>query len=267
MNNITIDYLFRLLLRKLVIILLTAALCGASAFSYCNWFAPRTYAAEASILIGNGAFNFGGDDETAEEETEEVNPTDDIASLKGYTTSQNKISGGDIQSSMYLASTCLELLQAQPIYQDLAEEMGYDREDFQSFKNAVTVSLRSDDSIFIVIRVLSSSPDMAMKIANTFAQIAPEYLNGFIPLADVGVADVAHTAVLVSPQTMLMTAIFAVGGAVVSYLLALLLDMNDKTIKGEDDFTSNYSIPLLGSVPDFETHASKTGGYSNAAKQ
>ena len=151
MNNITIEYLFQLLLRRIWIVIVSGLLCGMITFTYCSLFATEIYSASAKVIIGNGAFSFGEEDE------ENVDLSSDISSLKSY--SSYKISGSDIQSSMYLANTCKELLQAQPIYEQLAEAMGENKNTYNSFKRSITVDLASEDSIFITITAKSTSPE------------------------------------------------------------------------------------------------------------
>ena len=260
MNNITIEYLFQLFLRRIWIVLVSAVLCAVITFTYCSLFATEVYSATSKIIIGNGAFNFGEEDE------ENVNINSNMPTLSALAS--NKISGSDIQSSMYLANTCKELLQAQPIYEQLAVAMGEDKEDYNSFMRDITVDLASEDSIFITITAESTSPKKAVKMANSFASLAPKYLSQYIPLADVGVTDTANRAVLTKPRTFLMTALLMVAGAVISFLISLIFDMNDKTIKGENDFTQIYNIPILGTVPDFDNPTSmNTGGYGNATQK
>ncbi len=260
MNNITIEYLFQLLLRRIWIVIVSAVLCAAISFTYCNWFATEIYSATAKVIIGNGAFNFGEEDE------ENVDLTSSLPSLTAYTS--YKISGSDIQSSMYLANACKELLQAQPIYEQLAVAMGASKDDYNAFKRSISVNLASEDSIFITITAQSTSPAKAVEMANTFAALTPKYLNEYMPLADVGVTDTANSATMISPRTFFMTGLLGLAGAIVSYLIALIFDMNDKTIKGETDFTQTYNIPILGTVPDFDNPTSmNTGGYGNGAQK
>lgn len=260
MNNITIEYLFQLLLRRIWIVIVSGLLCGVITFTYCSLFATEIYSASAKVIIGNGAFSFGEEDE------ENVDLSSDISSLKSY--SSYKISGSDIQSSMYLANACKELLQAQPIYEQLAEAMGENKDTYNSFRRSIVVDLASEDSIFITITASSTSPEKAVEMANTFAALTPKYLNKYIPLADVGVTDTASSAGKTAPRTVFYTCLLTLAGAIVSYLIALIFDMNDKTIKGETDFTQTYTIPILGTVPDFDNPtAMSTGGYSNGTQK
>ena len=44
-------------------------------------------------------------------------------------------------------------------------------------------------------------------------------------------------------------------GCVLVLAIAILVSMMDKTIKGEKDFSANYDIPVLGSIPNFRVAA------------
>ena len=58
---------------------------------------------------------------------------------------------------------------------------------------------------------------------------------------------------MVYPKTMSTVMIVALVGAVLAFAVVLLIDSFDQAILGEEDFTSHYNIPLIGSVPDFES--------------
>ena len=44
-------------------------------------------------------------------------------------------------------------------------------------------------------------------------------------------------------------------GAVLVFAIAIIITVMDKTIKGENDFTANYDIPILGNIPNFKAAA------------
>ena len=55
------------------------------------------------------------------------------------------------------------------------------------------------------------------------------------------------------------TGVAGVVGAVASYVVLFILESMNRAIKGEEDFTNNFDVPLLGAVPDFEN--AESGGY------
>jgi len=61
--------------------------------------------------------------------------------------------------------------------------------------------------------------------------------------------------------------IFVLLGAVVTCVLLVLFASLDQTIKSEEDFTETFTVPVLGSVPNFDNsptyaYRAKTGSVS-----
>ncbi len=246
MNEITIEYLARLLVRRLLIVILAAAIFASAAFGYSYFLVEPIYKASSQIIVSNGAVIIEG--------SGTYDPTD-----------TSKINGSDIQSSIYLAKVCESLLETQDFYKSLAEKLD-NKYTYNQLNGYVSVSLNREDDLFLNISANHKSPEEAQKIANTMVNMAPDYLNEYMPTAKVMVTAVAEKAPKVYPKTISNTAIFFVIGAAVAYLIALFVDLNDKTIKGVGDFSECYNIPILGSVPNFENSDSQ-GGYSYAEKQ
>lgn len=240
MKEITIEYLVTLLVRRLLLMLLAAAVFAAAAFGYCRLLVDPVYKSTAQIVVSNGAViienEMGIDD--------------------------SKISGSDIQSSIYLADVCVGLLQTQDFYKKLSDKLE-NKYSYGRLDGFISVSLNREEDLFINISVNNTSPEEAKKIANTMVAMAPDYLKDFMPSAKIMITATADNASKVAPRTAMTTALFFVIGAAAVYLIALIVDLNDKTIKGVADFTDNYNISLLGSVPNFEL-TELQGGYSYA---
>lgn len=247
MNEINLLYLLRLFLRRIVIIICAAVLCAVLVFSYCKWFATPVYSASSQLIITNGALII---DDTSEDNVEI------------YTS---KIASQDVQASMYLADVCVSLLETQDIYKALAANFD-NKYSYQELQGSVSISLNKSEGIFINISVKNASAEDAVKIANSFAVMAPDYLSGYFPSAKVGITYTADKAGLASPRTTTNTFIGFIAGAAIAYLIVFIIDINDRTIKGETDFAECYNIPILGSIPDFENTDVQSGGYQNAVK-
>lgn len=247
MNEINLMYLFRLFLRRIIIIICAAVLCAALVFGYCNWFATPIYKANSQLIITNGALII---DDTGEDAADIYN---------------SKIISQDVQASNYLADVCVSLLETQDIYKELSANFD-NKYTYQQLQGCISVALNKEDGIFINITVKNTSPDEAVKIANSFAVMAPDYLSGYFPSAKVGITYTADKAGLTSPKTVTNTFVGFIAGAAIAFLIALIVDLNDKTIKGETDFTECYNMPILGSIPDFENTEAVSGGYQNGIK-
>lgn len=242
MNEITIPYLFNLLLRKLYIVLISAVFCAGCAFGYCHFFATPIYSASAQLIISNGAVIM--------DNSQEVSSTDDIS----------KISSTDIQASMYLSNVCVDLLQSQKIYELLAEALN-NKYSYQTLRSLITVSLKEQDSIFLNVSTKNVDPEEAVKIVNTFVAMAPEYLTDYMPSAKAVPTTQSSKASLVAPKKARVTALGFATGALIAYAILLLIEINDKTITDEYNFTECYNISVLGCVPNFVTATAEGEEY------
>lgn len=243
MKEITIEYLFKLFVQRLFLILLSAIIFAAAAFGYCQFVVDPVYRVNSQIVVSNGAVI--------------------IESELG--TEDSKINGNDIQSSFYLADVCVGLLQTQDFYKQLAEKLD-NKYSYTQLDGFISVTTKDEDDLFITISVDNTSPEEAKKIANTMVTMAPDYLKEFMPLAKVMITATADNVSKVAPRTLMSTAFFFVVGMAVMYLILLIIALNDKTIKGVADFTENYNLAVLGAVPNFDS-AETQGGYSYAEKK
>lgn len=251
MNELNLAYLLKLFLHRLYIIIITAVVFAASAFGYCKFIATPTYSATSQIIVSNGSLLVDSNDAFAGEE---------LYDIPDITTQ-------DIQASIYLAEKFVSFLETQDIYRQL-ESVFDGKYTSSQLQSAISVSLKKENDIFINISAKSASMQEAVKIANTFASIAPDYLKSIVPGAQVQVTITAQSAGKVYPKTVNATMVAFLAGAIMVYAIILIVDMNDKTIKGDIDFTDNYNIPLLGIVPDFENNANTLlGGYEDESQE
>ena len=221
------------------IIILAALICAGLALTYCEFIAEPSYKATASVLVTNGAI------------AGEIEATGD------------KVAATDVSASLYLADTITDILKTPDVYMQLSHELGGDY-TYVNLMESFTISRRSDDSLFVDLEFVSGDPMQAMRVANTFAEIACQYVPEVIPYAYARVTATASKSTLAFPQTTTTTVIAALLGAVLAYAIAFVVEYTNSTLKGEEEFINKYNVPLLGSVPDFENadedNYSKKGG-------
>ncbi len=236
MNNLSLYHLFRLLLKNVFVIILTAAVFGVSAFSYCKYFVEEKYAATGSVLVTNGAILYESEN-------------------------SDSIQSSDITASINLLTTIKDILSTTDIYKRLAEELG-DQYTYSQLKSYATVTKREDHSLFIDVRFETSNKDETVRITNTFLKLAPDYISRFIPHSASTAVTMADNAHKTSPKTATTTLSAIIIGAVLCYAIIYLISLNDITIQSEEDFKDHYDIPVLGNVPDFsETQSKKYAKY------
>lgn len=242
-KTINIMDLVMLGMRRIWIIILAAVVFAACVFSYCKFFITPSYSATASIIATNGAVTVYSDKST--------------------------VSASDLSASLYLAETVIDILKTPDIYKDVADELGGEY-NFQNLMGRTTVARRGEDTLFIDVTFSSTDPKEAMRIANKFVEISCEYIPEFVPHSVAKVASTAIKAAKTYPRTVSATGIAGVLGAVLAYVVVFVIESMNRSIKGEEDFTNNFDVPLLGAVPDFENAESSgyrkkrgRGGYGN----
>ena len=243
--EISLSYLFELFLRRIFILLSAGVIFAAAAFSYCNWVAQPVYSAKTQIIVSNGALIMKSENNV-------------VTNSNGA----DNILGSDIQASSYLANVCVSLLETQDLYKQLADNFD-NKYTYQQLRSVFTVSLKKQDDIFINVSSKASSAEEAKQLANAFIMLAPQYLENYIPGTMAKVTETADRATLVYPLTVTTTATFFIIGIAVAYIISLIVDLSDRSIKGIENFVESYDIAVLGCVPNFEEKTNE-GGYENA---
>lgn len=243
MGDVSLIYFLQLAWKKLWFLILFMIVFAIAAFSYCKFLATPVYNASSSILVTNGAI-------VTQYETG-PNQTDSISST-------------DITASLSLANTVIDILKTPDIYLELSEQFD-GKYTYSELKSLIKVERRGNNTLFIDITASSKDGKEAKLIANEFAKASCKYVTKFIPYAKANVASTALNFQLVFPSTATITAIAAMFGVVLAFIIVFIADSLNQSIRGEDDFIAKYDLPILGAVPDFENNE-VLGKYSRKSR-
>lgn len=250
-NNISLISLLKLALKHIYALILAGVVFAAIAFSYCKFVAVPKYSATGSVLVTNGSI---------------INDTQSSATSS---TSSRNISYTDINASLQLADTINDILNTNDIYKELSNEDG-NRYTYSNLKSRSSVKRRSTDSLFIDVTFTASTPEEALRLANKFLNLTPDYVKDYIPSANTAIATQPDRAGKTYPRTSLYTMTAGLCGVILAYAVVYIISLTNNSIKDEDDIVNHYDIPVLGNVPDFANAKSKEystykkGGYGNA---
>ncbi len=225
MKEISLLDIVTALLHRWWIIVITALICGLSAFLYCELVATPQYTATGSTVFTAGTSILGGDE--------------DGTSMKS----------SDVSITLALSNSFVDILSSRDLYETIAEKYDFGYSAMQ-LKNMTTVAAR-EDSLIVDVAVQSGSVAESVEIVNAILDESPEYMKSKMPAAVVVPLDKADGAVQSSPRTALTTVLFAFVGALLSSLIVFLLSYYDNTIKGEEDIARSFNLSLLGTIPDF----------------
>ncbi len=220
-----------LLLKKNLIFLICCSLAGcAVAFLFFRFMVKPTYVSNVELYVYT---------------KESSAPAENYNSLN------------DLNYAQKIVNTYIEMLRTNSFMKDVKENtnLNYSIDDL---KKMVKFTVLNDTEVFQV-SVSSHRPEDAKQIADTITNLAPQTIRSIKESALLKVVDSAtFPASPSSPDVPVCSVVGFLCGAAVSIVYLLLKEMLDVRVKREEDLAAKYNIPLLGSIPSFETQTGKT---------
>lgn len=223
-NTIEIDVfqLFKTLWQRKLMILLVALVTSAGAFAYSTFIVKPEYTSTTRIYVVN---RNQGD--------------------KPGLTNQ------DLQAGTYLVKDYREIILSQDALEKVATNLKLDM-PAKTLASKVQVTVPADTRI-VSISVKDKQPEEASRIANSLREVAAEKIVAVTRVSDVTTLEEARPATTPSSPNVRRNSLFGfLGGAVVTVIAVLLIELLDTRVKRPEDIEDVLKIPLLGLVPDFD---------------
>nr|AEO88466.1 capsular polysaccharide biosynthesis protein [Streptococcus pneumoniae] len=223
-NTIEIDVfqLFKTLWQRKLMILLVALVTSAGAFAYSTFIVKPEYTSTTRIYVAN---RNQGD--------------------KPGLTNQ------DLQAGTYLVKDYREIILSQDALEKVATNLKLDM-PAKTLASKVQVAVPADTRI-VSISVKDKQPEEASRIANSLREVAAEKIVAVTRVSDVTTLEEARPATTPSSPNVRRNSLFGfLGGAVVTVIAVLLIELLDTRVKRPEDIEDVLKIPLLGLVPDFD---------------
>ncbi|SNO14647.1 capsular polysaccharide biosynthesis protein [Streptococcus pneumoniae] len=223
-NTIEIDVfqLFKTLWQRKLMILLVALVTSAGAFAYSTFIVKPEYTSTTRIYVVN---RNQGD--------------------KPGLTNQ------DLQAGTYLVKDYREIILSQDALEKVATNLKLDM-PAKTLASKVQVAVPADTRI-VSISVKNKQPEEASRIANSLREVAAEKIVAVTRVSDVTTLEEARPATTPSSPNVRRNSLFGfLGGAVVTVIAVLLIELLDTRVKRPEDVEDVLKIPLLGLVPDFD---------------
>lgn len=223
-NTIEIDVfqLFKTLWQRKLMILLVALVTSAGAFAYSTFIVKPEYTSTTRIYVVN---RNQGD--------------------KPGLTNQ------DLQAGTYLVKDYREIILSQDALEKVATNLKLDM-PAKTLASKVQVAVPADTRI-VSISVKDKQPEEASRIANSLREVAAEKIVAVTRVSDVTTLEEARPATTPSSPNVRRNSLFGfLGGAVVTVIAVLLIELLDTRVKRPEDVEDVLKIPLLGFVPDFD---------------
>ncbi len=172
--------------------------------------------------------------------------------LVGKPTEGAQIIYQDIQLNRQLVKTYGEIAKSSKVANDIIQELNLSLTTDQ-LKEKIDVRQVGDTEI-ISISVQDESPEHAAFLANGVARVFMHHVAQIMKTDNVSIIDSAGVPTSpISPRKMLNIAIAAVLSLMGGFFLVFALEYFDNTIKTPLDVERYLEIPLLGSIPFFES--------------
>ena len=233
MEELDLKELFNIFWSKKVHIILIVLIFIALGVIYTVGFTKPMYSSSTTLLLA-GSESSGGE-------------------------TTNSITTTDITLNSKLVSTYSVLVRSKDVLSQVISNLGMDI-SWESLRNNVKVSSVEDTEV-IEISVTTNNAENSANIANEIAKVFTEKVAEIYNINNVHVVDEAepeNTPSNINHKKDII--IFAFIGLVVSVIYVLVSNMLDTTIKTAEDIEKEFKLPVLASIPVYESAIQKRKG-------
>lgn len=175
------------------------------------------------------------------------------------TNTNTTITATEITVNSKLVSTYSELVKSKNILRQVISNLGI-KVDEDNLRKNITVSSVKDTEL-IEITVKNENPAYSAQIANEIAKVFTEKVKEIYNIDNVQIVDEAEVSDVPSNINHKKdVVIFAFIGIVVAVCYVLVANMLDTTVKTAEDIEKGFKVPVLASIPIYETDIQKVKG-------
>lgn len=260
MNNVLeLRQLWDIIRKHFFMLVLMAIIGGALGFGIARFVITPTYNASTSMLVNRTTDNA----QTTANLSDQQADVQIINTYKNLVTSSNVL--GDVANTLKKPERIVVQKYQPAVFDTLAdgtrrlvtpEQKEVTRASSQKkynltvdeLKKMVSITNQQNSQVF-AINVKSNDPKQAALIANTVADSFKDKIGNFMKINNVSIIDSAKTPEnSVAPNKKL----FALAGLVIlgglTFLIILVRELSDTTIKSPDDVTELFGMTNLGVV-------------------
>lgn len=171
------------------------------------------------------------------------------------------ISASNLATSQQLVNTYVNIIRSDTVLEKVVENagLGYTAADIRGMMTAAQV----DETELFTVYISHPDPEMAAKIANAVANVAPGEIEGFVEGSSTKIIDYAKVPTSrYTPSYRKNTLLGGIVGVFLALLYVTLLYLLDVRIKSEEDLTQLFDLPMLGQIPAFEENDRTKVEYS-----
>lgn len=171
------------------------------------------------------------------------------------------ISASNLATAQQLVNTYVNMIRSNTVLEKVADSAGLDYTPSQ-IRGMMTASQKGETELFDVF-ISHPDPEMAARIANAIAEVAPAEIAEFVEGSSTKIIDYAQVPTsYYTPSYQRNITIGIAIGLLLSAGWVFLGYVLDVRVKDEEDLVSMYDLPLLGQIPNFnESNKNKEARY------
>lgn len=227
MTNFRLEKIFWIIKKKLKYMILVALVGALAGGMFASYTQTSTYVATISFYVY-------------------TNP--DYITDTGVNLSTSEIS----QAKNLLASY-MQIIKSNTFLTKVIEEVGLEEYGYTTarLKKSIGSSAVANTAVFNV-NVYDSNPMVAMEIANTIGELAPNMIINIVKSGGIEILDKAElpTVPYASTNILLYTILGGAGGFMALACLFLLRGLMDTTVRRKYEIEDLFTIPIIGTVPN-----------------
>lgn len=164
-----------------------------------------------------------------------------------------QITYNDVLLNRNLTKTYAEVAKSRAVMADVIDRLRLQKTTVQDLQKKLTVTPVRDTEI-LSFTVEDTDPAMAARLADAVAEAFKSQIRSYMKVENVAVVDAAvEPTDPFKPRTSMNVAVAFVLGLMAAVGLAFLLEYLDTSIKTPDDVTRHVGLPVLATIPTFET--------------
>lgn len=250
-----VQKVFTALLKKWKLIIAFALIGAFAAFLFTAKFTTLTYTSTIEFLA------------YAVDSEEELRDSTSTSESGTSTSVQRTSQTSKMNYAMKMLDTYIEVFSTNNFNQMVADELNKTYgTDYSAgtIKGSISIQKVENTAMFY-FTITTTDADLSYHIAQTLEVCVPQAMEQTNQgLVQVSVEDTPMKAgAAESMQYPKKCIIGAIAGILLAALYAVLREFLDVRIKGAEDLSGKYDIPVLGSVPEFEISSKKKKAGGN----
>lgn len=218
---ISMQELFGLLRKYLLLILAAGLIGGALTFCVCRFLVAPVYEASAKMIVNSRQ------DQTA------------------------PVTNDQITSAQNLVDTYAIIIRSQPVLDPVIQTLNLPT-TFEKLAAKVSVTPVNETQV-MKIAMQSKDPAEALQIVQEIVSICPDIIIDAVEAGSVKTIEPAYLASKpVAPHTNLFTLLAAFLCMFAVIVVVIIRFLTDNTYKTEMDLRIDLELPVLGVIPDYE---------------